>query len=77
MGHPILMPDLQTALDASSYEYLASNYPDVLTALEREVAAGHKPKDIRTFVLLQTGRLEIAMRCEQVARHVLSRQVES
>lgn len=70
----IPMPSLQLALDAESFEFMASSYPDVLQALEREVAAGHKPKEIRTFVLLQTGRIEIAMRCEQVARHILAAQ---
>jgi len=68
------MQSLQLALDAESFEWLAANNPDVLQAIEREVAVGHRPKAIRTFVLLQTGRLEIAMRCEQVARHILAAQ---
>lgn len=74
---PILLPklpDLERALDSESYDFMSQNYPDVLQALEREVAAGHRPREIRTFVLLQTGRMEIALRCEQVARHILASQ---
>lgn len=64
------MPTLQQALDAESYEWLAGYAPGVLSALEREVAGGRTPDQIKLFVLRQTGRLEIALRCEQVARHI-------
>lgn len=64
------MPTLQQALDAESYEWLAGYAPVILSALEREVAGGQTPEQIKLFVLRQTGRLEIALRCEQVARHI-------
>lgn len=66
------MPTLQMALDAESYEYLAGNAPTILNAVEREVIGGRTPKQIKLFVLRQTGRAEIALRCEQAARHVLN-----
>lgn len=66
------MPSLQQALDAESYEWLAGNSPVVLAALEREVAGGKLPEQIKLFVLKQTGRIEIALRCEQAARHLLA-----
>lgn len=49
---------------------MATNYPEILDAIEAEVAAGRAPQDVRLFVLRQTGRIEIAMRCEQAARYV-------
>jgi hypothetical protein len=69
------MPTLQQALDAESYEWLAGYAPVILGALEREVAGGRTPEQIKLFVLRQTGRFEIALRCEQAARHVLSTTV--
>ena len=71
---PVAMPGLQQALDAESYEWLAANSPIILQAVEREVTGGRTPDQIRLFVLLHTGRMEIAMRCEQVARHVMTAQ---
>ncbi len=68
----VTMPTLQQALDAESYEYMAGNYPVVLSAIEREVAGGRTPEQVKLFVLRQTCRPEIALRCEQAARHVLS-----
>jgi len=66
------MSGLQVALDAESYEWLTGNQPEVLSALEREVSGGATPDQIKLFVLRHTGRFELAMRCEQAARHVLN-----
>jgi hypothetical protein len=68
----IMMQSLQEALDAESYEWMAERYPQILKALEREIAGGKTPEQVRLFVLLQTGRPEISQRCEQVARHIRS-----
>lgn len=68
----IAMPSLQEALDAESYEWMAERAPGILKALEREVAGGKTPDQIRLFVLLHTSRPELAQRCEQVARHIVS-----
>jgi hypothetical protein len=59
---------LERALDGASYEWLVSNLPDVAQAIEAAVAAGAKPGEIKTTVLRHTGRLELALRCEQAAR---------
>lgn len=69
------MVTLQQALDAESYEWLAGNHPVILSALEREVAGGRTPDQVKLFVLRQTGRYEIALRCEQVARHILATSI--
>lgn len=61
---------LSAAIDAQSYEWMLSNHPDMLDAIEAEVAGGVLPDEIRRFVIRQTGRPEIALRCEQVARFV-------
>ena len=66
------MPTLQQALDAESYEWLAGTHPVILTALEREISGGRTPEQVKLFVLRQTGRFEISLRCEQVARHILA-----
>lgn len=69
---PMIMQALQEALDSESYEWMAERYPRILKALEREISGGKTPDQIRLFVLLQTGRPEIAQRCEQVARHIMT-----
>ena len=71
-GRTIAMPTLQQALDAESYEWLVGNAPLILSALEREVHGGKTPEQVKVFVLRHTGRLEIALRCEQAARHLVN-----
>ena len=72
VGQKVVMPALERALDAESYEWLATNQPDILTAIETEIGNGHTPEQIKWRVLRRTNRLEIAMRCEQAARHILA-----
>ena len=72
MPPKLTMPRLGAELDKESYLWLAANHPNILDAIEAEVAAGKTPQDVRLFVLRQTGRIEIAMRCEQAARWVAS-----
>ena len=64
-----LMPRLGTELDKESYIWLAANHPKILEAIEAEIAAGRTPQQVRLFVIRQTGRPEIALRCEQAARY--------
>lgn len=68
MAHQIVMEKLQQALDKESFEWMATHAPDLLGAIETEVAAGRKPEEIRLFVIRQTGRVELALRAEQAAR---------
>lgn len=66
----VKMPTLQKALDKESYEWLASNAPDILEALEVEVGRGSKPDDIHLFVRGEYERPELAQRLRQAARHI-------
>jgi len=70
MAQALNMARLGAVLDKESYEWLASYSPGVLEAVEAEVLAGRSPEEIRMFVIRRTGRVEIAQRCEQAARHV-------
>ena len=66
------MVNLQQALDAESYEWLAGTHPVILSAIEREVAGGKTAEQVKLFVLRHTARIELALRCEQVVRHILN-----
>ena len=70
----VKMPAPQTALDRESYEWLATNAPDILLALEVEVARGMAPDDIYLFVVGQYGREEMAQRLRQAARNMQAGQ---
>ncbi len=58
------------AIDAQSHEWLAVHLNDVLTGVEDALKQGEAPHEIKRFVLIQTGRIELALRCEQAARHI-------
>lgn len=70
MAQKSTMARLGAELDKESYEWLASNHPDILEAVEVEVSAGANPADLRLFVIRVTGRPEIAQRIEATARHI-------
>lgn len=63
------MLDLSKELDAISYDWLVAQHPGLVDAIERAVAQGVGAIDIKHAVLRQTGRLELALRCEQAARY--------
>lgn len=69
-NRPVKMPTLQAALDQESYEWLATNAPKILEAVESELASGKNPEQIYLFVVGQYGREELAQRLRQAARHV-------
>ena len=64
------MKFLAVTLDQESYEWLAGHHPDILDAIEKEVAAGRNARDIKHFVMIHTLRAELAQRCFQAARHI-------
>lgn len=66
----IAMPKLGAELDKESYIWMASNHSNILEAIEAEVTSGSTPQQIRVFVLRQTGRPDIAARCEQASRYL-------
>ena len=65
---------LTTALDRMSYEYLATNAPDLVVAIDQELHAGSAPESIRFIVQRHVGpdREGLALRCEQAARYMAS-----
>jgi len=58
------------ALDGISYQWLCDNHPRLAEAIETEVRMGATPDIVRRYVMRQTQRLELALRCEQAARHL-------
>ena len=67
----ICLEPVGDALDAESYLWLNDNRPDLAGAIDLAVDRGVEPIEVRRFVMRQTSRLEIALRCEQYARHAL------
>ena len=66
----VRMPTLQAALDQESYEWLATNAPSILEALETEVHNGRTPEQVHLYVLGEYSRPELAQRLRQAARHL-------
>lgn len=66
---------LTAALDEISYEFLATNYPALVSAIDKELRNGLHPEGVRFAVQRHVGpeREGIAQRCEQAARHIASR----
>jgi len=60
-----------SALDAISWDWLNDNHPQLAEAVEIEVARGATPEAIRRYVAQRTQRIELAMRCEQAANHLV------
>lgn len=77
MAQKMTMLRLGAELDRESYEWLAGMHPDILAAVEAEIAAGAKPADLRLFTIRQTGRPEIAQRIEAAARHIAVNDVSA
>jgi hypothetical protein len=65
------MESLGVALDAASFDWMVEQYPDIAAAIEQSLARGATPGQVKRFVLAHTGRLELALRCEQCARAAL------
>lgn len=76
MTQAIVMERLGRTLDKESYEWLASQHPDILEAVEAEVGAGRTPEQIRLYVIRATNRTELAQRCQQSARHIKRMEVD-
>lgn len=71
-GKPQPGAALVAALDKMSYEYLATNAPDLVVAIEQEMRAGSAPEAVRFAVQRHVGpdREGLALRCEQAARYM-------
>lgn len=64
--------DLDRVLDEESWEWLNDNYPPLATTVQKEVAKGVSPEDIKRRVVERIGahRLPLAQRCESAARYL-------
>ena len=69
---------LMQALDRMSYEYLSTNAPDLVIAIDQELRAGTEPSGIRFIVQRHVGadREGLAKRCEQAARFMAGQSAE-
>lgn len=67
---------LGAAFDKMSYEYLSTNAPDLVIAIEQELQSGLNPETVRFLAQTYVGpdRDNIARRCEQAARHMMQMQ---
>ena len=63
---------LRESLDAESWDWLTETLPGVAEGVSVAVASKQSPGDIRRFVAGTTGRIELALRCEQAARYLLN-----
>ena len=66
------MQKVGEALDEISWEWLEEMYPGLADAIEEEMQKGASPGEIKRFVMARTYRYELALRCEQAARHVVA-----
>ena len=61
-----------SALDEISWQWINDNHPQLAEAIETEVARGATPDVIRRYVVQRTQRIELALRCEQAALHLMA-----
>lgn len=64
------MQELQRALNQESLDWMSSQHPELVDAIEKAVKAGATPEQVRLAVIRHAGpaRTEIAKRAELVAR---------
>jgi hypothetical protein len=67
---------MNPAIELDAYEYLASNAEIWLDCVVNSIAQGYSPEEIYRHVLRQAGyhRFEIAKRCENAARYLMTSQ---
>ncbi len=64
--------ELDQVLEQESWEYLSDNYPPLAQAVQKAVAQGVRPEDIRRRVMQKLGahREALATRCELAAKYL-------
>ena len=67
---------MNPAIWHDAYDYLAEHNEEWLNGVETSVGQGYTPEEIHRHVMREAGmhRLEIAKRCENAARHIISDQ---
>lgn len=66
------MQPIGAVLDSMSWDWLQDNTPELAAAIREVVEGGARASDVRSYVMRQTERRELALRCEQAARHLLA-----
>lgn len=67
---------LGDALDEVSWQWVSDKHPCLADAIEEAVGAGIEPERVRRFVMRRTQRRELALRCEQAARHLVQDPID-
>lgn len=67
-NEPGLLTGIAQALDEISWHWLGDNFPRLAEEIGAAVQSGAEPGQVRRFVMRQTQRTELALRCEQAAR---------
>ena len=62
------MQALDRALEAESLQWMLTQHPEIVDAIQDALDDGATPEDIRWRVIRLTDRAEIAKRCQLVAR---------
>ena len=65
---------LDQALNATAYEWLESQNPDLLRAIEKALADGLTPSLVRGRVMRKTYNDQLARRCESAAWHIMAQE---
>lgn len=63
------MRDIDRAINSESWEWLDLNFPELATAVKRQALDGRTPDEISHYVMKQTQRPAIALRCKQAAAY--------
>lgn len=63
---------IDQALDAISWDWLSTTHPLLAEAVQTDTRRGAEPDQILRFVMKKTERLELALRCQQAARHLVT-----
>lgn len=62
--------ELDAAVDADSWDWLSENHPRLATGVITALKCNQSPADIKRRMIVRTQRHELALRCEQAARHL-------
>lgn len=59
------------ALDEISWQWMNDTHPALAEAIQTATDEGCKPAEVYRYVVQQTQRVELALRCEQAARFLM------
>lgn len=70
--HYVSMQPLGEVLCEMSWNWIQDNEPELAQALREVVESGARAEDVRSYVMRITERRELALRCEQAAKHLIA-----